>query len=99
MPAMDPIIPVPTRLSIRVIVAVCVTTILLVLGMWVLVRKGWLGYTASRFHGDGRLTDSTSSSYPRYSVSFDEISLGKTRTHSWTFSGLPATSMTFGIRS
>jgi hypothetical protein len=97
--ATDSTPPVRRPILTRLVVRICVATIIFVIAIAFLVHIGWLGYSASRFHGDGRITAGGFWSYPRYSVTFDAIDLGEAKAHSWKFGGLPATRMWFGLKS
>jgi hypothetical protein len=58
---------------------------------------GFIGKNATRFSGDGVLTDSGFWSYPRYQIGFNAIHLDGRSNHVFRFRGGPSIRMWFGL--
>lgn len=89
--------PIPSMSkSVRVLPGLL--AILLILGLVSLAaRRSGLFYNTSKFSGDGRIADHGLWSYPRWIVTFPEISLSDEKATRLSCRGLPPAEMTFSL--
>lgn len=56
-------------------------------------------YSVSVFSGDGKIRDHGFLSFPRFLITFSEISLSRSSTHNYSFVGVPPARYVFGLRA